>query len=38
MNITFATMFPDMQGAAMQANFESVAFTLMAFSMVRHGN
>jgi len=35
MNITFATLFPDLEGAAMQANFESVAFTLMAFSLVR---
>lgn len=34
MNITFATLFPDLEGAALQANFESVAFTLMAFSMV----
>jgi hypothetical protein len=35
MNITFATLFPDLEGAALQANFESVAFSLMAFSFVR---
>jgi hypothetical protein len=29
MNITFATMFPDLHGAALQANFESAALGLL---------
>jgi hypothetical protein len=28
MNITFATLFPDLQGAALQANFETAQFAL----------
>jgi hypothetical protein len=31
MNITFATLFPDLDGAALQANFELVVFALLAF-------
>jgi hypothetical protein len=34
MNITFATLFPDLEGAARQANFDTSAFAIMAFSMV----
>lgn len=32
MNITFATLFPDLEGAALQANFETVALSFMALS------
>lgn len=32
MNITFATLFPDLEGAALQANFETSAFAMMTFS------
>lgn len=32
MNITFATLFPDLEGAALQANFETVALSLMALT------
>lgn len=35
MNITFATLFPDLHGAALQANFELVMPVLSAFSKVR---
>jgi hypothetical protein len=36
MNITFSTLFPDLEGAALQANFEVTAFSLMTiFSFVR---
>ena len=34
MNITFATLFPDLDGAARQANFDMSAFALMVFSTV----
>jgi hypothetical protein len=37
MNITFATLFPDLEGAAWQANFETSAFALMALSFTTHG-
>jgi len=33
MNITFATLFPDLEGAAWQANFETSAFALMTLSL-----
>jgi len=33
MNITFATLFPDLTGVALQANFEMAAAALMVFSM-----
>src|SRR6185436_18833325 len=33
MNITFATLFPDLEGAALQANFELTSFSLMALSL-----
>jgi hypothetical protein len=32
MNITFATMYPDLLGAALQTNFETVSFALLVFS------
>lgn len=32
MNLTFATLFPDLEGAALQANFEAVALPLMALA------
>jgi FRG domain len=32
MNITFATLFPDLTGAALQANFEMVVFTLVVLA------
>jgi len=32
MNITFATLFPDLAGAALQANFEMVAMTLLVLA------
>lgn len=32
MNLTFATLFPDLEGAALQANFEAVALSFMALS------
>lgn len=35
MNITFATLFPDLSGAALQANYESVAFTLTILARAR---
>jgi hypothetical protein len=34
MNITFATLFPDLEGAARQANFDLAAFPLMVFSLM----
>jgi len=34
MNITFATLYPDLEGAAMQANFELLYFALKTFSLV----
>jgi hypothetical protein len=34
MNITFATLFPDLEGAALQANFETSAFAMMTFSFL----
>ncbi|HXO27237.1 MAG TPA: FRG domain-containing protein [Thermoanaerobaculia bacterium] len=35
MNITFATLFPDLTGAALQANFELASTGLIVFSMMR---
>ena len=35
MNITFATLFPDLGGAALQANFETVALSFMALSAAK---
>ncbi|MFL6284979.1 MAG: FRG domain-containing protein [Pyrinomonadaceae bacterium] len=35
MNITFATMFPDLHGAALQANFESASLGLLILANVR---
>jgi hypothetical protein len=32
MNITFATIFPDLQGAALQANFETASFALLTIA------
>lgn len=34
MNITFATLYPDLEGAALQANFELLYFALKTFSLV----
>ena len=35
MNITFATMFPDLHGAALQANFETASFALLIIANAR---
>jgi hypothetical protein len=34
MNMTFATLYPDLEGAALQANFELLYFALKTFSLV----
>jgi hypothetical protein len=37
MNLTFATLFPDLNGAALQANFEMIAMSLVVFAALeRH--
>src|SRR5262249_30621763 len=37
MNLTFATLYPDLDGAALQANFEMTVPALTTFSMLRNG-
>lgn len=37
MNITFATMFPDLNGAALQANFEIASLLLLMIANARSG-